>query len=394
MQPALHASHDPFRVRTRAMLRLFFVAGGFLVFLLLGCTLLSPPAPMTFVFVGDPQPALLPGASRTFTVTVLDNLNHQPAAYSHIDIALVHYLATGKNSYQKLSSVQTSRTGQFTFTLTLPPIVAQGDQFQIHFHAPDEASGQDIYQPITLINEIAVTFPAWPDQAARGTVVQLTAQVSDTQQQRPVSGALITLTQRFYHQESGWEELYAPVATTRTDARGQIQLPYTIPLELKAGDQIEVAFQVQSDEHTLAHSQSLLVQPNATIELLGAPYTLVTGIAASDQQIDNVLATAHQVLTSVRFERFDAVFSGAGDTLSAALAALLASGDDIETATREALGYLDRSLDGGFRPGMGHVLPDRMFWAQLDSDDADDQAETAQAATAESFGMPPSDTKH
>ena len=127
---------------------------------------------------------------------------------------------------------------------------------------------------------------------------------------------------------------------------------------------------------------------------MGAPYTLVTGIAASDQQIDNVLATAHQVLTSVRFERFDAVFSGAGDTLSAALAALLASGDDIETATREALGYLDRSLDGGFRPGMGHVLPDRMFWAQLDSDDADDQAETAQAATAESFGMPPSDTKH
>ena len=24
---------------------------------------------------------------------------------------------------------------------------------------------------------------------------------------------------------------------------------------------------------------------------------------------------------------------------------------------------LDQSLDGGFRPGMGHVLPERMFWA-------------------------------
>jgi hydroxymethylpyrimidine/phosphomethylpyrimidine kinase len=127
---------------------------------------------------------------------------------------------------------------------------------------------------------------------------------------------------------------------------------------------------------------------------MGTPYTLVTGIAASEQQIDNVLATAHQVVASLRFERFDAVFSGAGDTLSAALAALLASGDDIETAAREALGYLDRSLDGGFRPGMGHVLPDRMFWAQLDADGADDLDAAAQPATAESFGMPPSDTKH
>jgi hydroxymethylpyrimidine/phosphomethylpyrimidine kinase len=127
---------------------------------------------------------------------------------------------------------------------------------------------------------------------------------------------------------------------------------------------------------------------------MGTPYTLVTGIVASEQHIDNVLATAHQVVSSLRYERFDAVFSGAGDTLSAALAALLASGDDIETAAREALGYLDRSLDGGFRPGMGHVLPDRMFWAQLDADSSEDLDEAAQPPTAESFGMPPSDTKH
>lgn len=129
---------------------------------------------------------------------------------------------------------------------------------------------------------------------------------------------------------------------------------------------------------------------------MGASYTLVTGISVGEQHIDNVLATAHQVVASVRFERFDAVFSGAGDTLSAALAALLAGGDDIETATREALSYLDRCLDGGFRPGMGHVLPDRMFWAQIDADsDSDGAAPSIEPpATAESFGMPPSDTRH
>ena len=129
---------------------------------------------------------------------------------------------------------------------------------------------------------------------------------------------------------------------------------------------------------------------------MGVSYTLVTGIAVSDQHIDNVLATANSNLASSRFERFDAVFSGAGDTLSAALAALLASGNDIQEAFREALGYLDRSLDGGFRPGMGHVLPDRLFWAQAEAGDASTERReaTEQPPTAESFGMPPSDTQH
>ena len=103
----------------------------------------------------------------------------------------------------------------------------------------------------------------------------------------------------------------------------------------------------------------------------GVPYTLVTGIALPDQFIDNVLATPQAVLYSEKFERFEAVFSGAGDTLSAALAALLANGHDLQTATSEALTYLTQSLDAGFHPGMGHLVPDRMFWAQADDDDED-----------------------
>jgi hydroxymethylpyrimidine/phosphomethylpyrimidine kinase len=58
---------------------------------------------------------------------------------------------------------------------------------------------------------------------------------------------------------------------------------------------------------------------------MGVPYTLVTGIPLPDQFLDNVLATPQAVLGSEKFERFEAVFSGAGDTLSAALAALVAS---------------------------------------------------------------------
>jgi len=130
---------------------------------------------------------------------------------------------------------------------------------------------------------------------------------------------------------------------------------------------------------------------------LGAPYTLVTGIPLPEQHVDNVLASPYTVLGSSHFELFDATFTGAGDTLSAALAALLACGTDLQEACTEALSYLDRCLDGGFRPGMGHVVPDRMFWAEPENaDDADDTTAGANIdlPSIDGFALPPYDTKH
>jgi hydroxymethylpyrimidine/phosphomethylpyrimidine kinase len=126
---------------------------------------------------------------------------------------------------------------------------------------------------------------------------------------------------------------------------------------------------------------------------LGVPYTLVTGVPLPDQFIENVLATPQTILASEKFERFDAVFSGAGDTLSAALAALVAGGADLTAAAGEALAYLDRCLDGGFRPGMGHVVPDRLFWALPDTDEADDEGGPG-TDSPEGFDLPAHDTKH
>ena len=115
----------------------------------------------------------------------------------------------------------------------------------------------------------------------------------------------------------------------------------------------------------------------------GTPYTLVTGIPLPDQFIDNVLASAKTVLASQKFERFEATFCGAGDTLSATLAALLADGTALPEAFTEAMGYLDRSLDSGFRPGMGQVIPDRLFWAKPDADaDEDDDIDDAPGEAA------------
>lgn len=132
---------------------------------------------------------------------------------------------------------------------------------------------------------------------------------------------------------------------------------------------------------------------------MGVPYTLVTGIPLPVQFIDNVLSTPDTTLGSEKFERFDAIFAGAGDTLSAALAALVATGSDLAAAVTEALSYLDRCLDAGFRPGMGNVVPDRLFWAQAEDDDDDDDDDGVRDAdngafVTDIFEVPSNETKH
>jgi hydroxymethylpyrimidine/phosphomethylpyrimidine kinase len=130
---------------------------------------------------------------------------------------------------------------------------------------------------------------------------------------------------------------------------------------------------------------------------MGTPYVMITGISSPNQFIENVLASPNSVLVSEKFERFDAVFSGAGDTLCAALAALLAMGTDLESATHESLAYLDRALDSGYRPGMGHVIADRLFWAHDDAQEGEqlpDEESDTQTLISEGFSLPGHETRH
>jgi hydroxymethylpyrimidine/phosphomethylpyrimidine kinase len=119
----------------------------------------------------------------------------------------------------------------------------------------------------------------------------------------------------------------------------------------------------------------------------GTRFVLVTGIMlpakGAEQFIDNVLASAQGALTGEKFELFETSFVGAGDTLAAALASLLAVGSEIQAAVGEALAFLDQSLDSGFRPGMGNVVPDRFFWALPPADDNVDPAIEPEAPPTE-----------
>jgi hydroxymethylpyrimidine/phosphomethylpyrimidine kinase len=115
----------------------------------------------------------------------------------------------------------------------------------------------------------------------------------------------------------------------------------------------------------------------------GTRFVLVTGIMlpakGAEQFIDNVLASPQGALTGEKFEMFDTAFVGAGDTLAAALAALLSTGVELQAAVGEALAFMDQALDAGFRPGMGSVLPDRFFWAAPPppEGEADEEADAA-----------------
>ena len=125
----------------------------------------------------------------------------------------------------------------------------------------------------------------------------------------------------------------------------------------------------------------------------GTGYVLVTGVLVPnlrgpDPYMDNVLASPQGAVTGEKFERFDTAFVGAGDTLSAALAALLASDAELPAAVSEALTFLDQSLDAGFRPGMGNVVPDRFFWALPPAEEGEDGAE-AEEAEAPAANEPP-----
>ncbi len=96
-------------------------------------------------------------------------------------------------------------------------------------------------------------------------------------------------------------------------------------------------------------------------EVRGVAYVLVTGMVQAGEFFDNALASTETVIGNSKFERFDAEFMGAGETLSAALAALLAVGDDLGQAAQEALEDTGQRLGSAFRPAWADRFPTACF---------------------------------
>jgi hydroxymethylpyrimidine/phosphomethylpyrimidine kinase len=126
----------------------------------------------------------------------------------------------------------------------------------------------------------------------------------------------------------------------------------------------------------------------------GTRFVLVSSVPLPDQFLDNVLASPQGAITGEKFERFEVSFVGSGDTLSASLAALLASGAELHAAVGESLTFLDQALDAGFRPGMGNVIPDRFFWALPPEDELEGGEGGPEVTVADDDTQFPKDPRH
>ena len=95
----------------------------------------------------------------------------------------------------------------------------------------------------------------------------------------------------------------------------------------------------------------------------------LAGNDAPDPDADRDYAAG--LVRSDAWTRLPGSYHGSGCTLAAAIAALLANGQGVAEAVREAQEYTWNTLKYGFRPGMGQFIPDRFFWARrIDGDDA------------------------
>jgi hydroxymethylpyrimidine/phosphomethylpyrimidine kinase len=114
---------------------------------------------------------------------------------------------------------------------------------------------------------------------------------------------------------------------------------------------------------------------------LGCEYVLITGTHENTPKVINSLYGERGLIRADKWPRLPGIYHGSGCTLASAIAALLANGLPMEEAVREAQEYAWETLKYGFRPGMGQHIPDRLFWAREDEEDAADENEDGSSVT-------------
>ena len=121
----------------------------------------------------------------------------------------------------------------------------------------------------------------------------------------------------------------------------------------------------------LEDDEELLALEKLAMRLIesGCEYVLVTGTHEATADVINTVFFEKGILRSDTWQRLPGSYHGSGCTLASALAATIARGLDIAEAAREAQEYTWQTLKFGFRPGMGQLLPDRMFWARDEETD-------------------------
>lgn len=103
----------------------------------------------------------------------------------------------------------------------------------------------------------------------------------------------------------------------------------------------------------------------------GCSYLLITNTQAEATEVANTLFDESGVLRHDKWQRLPGSYYGAGNTISATIAAMLANGMDLNTAVFEAQEFTIAAIAHAERLGMGRLVIDRYFWARESSNDND-----------------------
>jgi hydroxymethylpyrimidine/phosphomethylpyrimidine kinase len=107
----------------------------------------------------------------------------------------------------------------------------------------------------------------------------------------------------------------------------------------------------------------MALDANRLIEL-GCEYVFVTGTPGDVHDVGNTLFSENGIVRHDNWQRQSGSFLGAGSTLSATVAAMLANGLDVPEAVFEAQEFTHAAIAHAQRLGMGKLIPDRYFWAR------------------------------
>lgn len=121
----------------------------------------------------------------------------------------------------------------------------------------------------------------------------------------------------------------------------------------------------EEDDPSLAESAGRILD-------MGCEYVLITGTHENTPQVVNTLYGREGVVRSDTWQRLPGSYHGSGCTLASAIAANIAHGINTPEAVLEAQEYTWQTLNAGYRPGMGQHIPDRLFWARDEEDEAAD----------------------
>ena len=96
----------------------------------------------------------------------------------------------------------------------------------------------------------------------------------------------------------------------------------------------------------------------------GCEYVLVTGTPCANGEVANTLFNEAGIVRRDIWPRLPGSHAGAGSTLSAAIAALMANGLEVPEAVLEAQEFAHAAIAHAQQLGMGKLIPDRFFWAK------------------------------